>query len=282
MPPIAARHTGFAIPAPGPCDAADMNERNRARERMLRRRRRTVLLVTLLALVLAGWTWRAGPGPKARAGDSALRQSSVRTTHASAARHSPSPKPTPGPSASTAAPQSGLTTAASGRLVVVPGTSPVFGTGPVKRFAVEVEDGLDDDAEGFAAFVVRTLSDARSWTSPRALSLQRVDSGPVAFRVTLASPHTVDRYCAPLDTNSYTSCYDGRGRAMLNVTRWRTGVPWYAGDMTTYREYMVNHEVGHALGHHHAYCSGPGGLAPVMQQQTLGMQGCRHNAWPYP
>ena len=60
------------------------------------------------------------------------------------------------------------------------------------------------------------------------------------------------------------------GDVVLNAWRWHEGATAYAGDLASYRIYMVNHEVGHALGNGHQPCPGPGQLAPVMQQQTLG------------
>ena len=45
---------------------------------------------------------------------------------------------------------------------------------------------------------------------------------------------------------------------------------------------VINHETGHWLGLGHAYCSGPGQLAPIMQQQSIDMQGCQINSWPLP
>jgi predicted Zn-dependent protease len=101
------------------------------------------------------------------------------------------------------------------------------------------------------------------------------------FRVTLVSPGSMERYCPGVGTGGYTSCRYGE-RAVINLARWETAVPEYEGDTATYREYVVNHEVGHALGHGHEQCPGPGRLAPVMQQQTLALAGCLKNAWPYP
>ena len=247
---------------------------------MLRRRVRTVV-IALLLIATGTWFWQRHPDATNPTGATPSAAAGVEGDAALAQRSS-SPRASVDVAPVNPTSSSRYVVAGSGRLVVVPGTSRVYGSGPLRRYMVEVESGIGEDGAAFAAFVEQTLADPRSWGHNGAMSLQRVDHGPVAFRVTLASPRTVDRYCAPLTTNGYTSCYDSRGRAMLNQARWETGVPWYANDLTTYRQYMINHEVGHALGHGHVNCPRPWAPAPAMQQQTLGMQGCRPNAWPYP
>jgi Protein of unknown function (DUF3152) len=174
----------------------------------------------------------------------------------------------------------------AGTLSVVDGSSPVYGTGPLERFVVEVEDGTGVDGAQFAAAVESTLGDPRSWGSGGQLSFQRVGAAEAAagdydFRVSLVSPGSMETWCPGVGTGGYTSCRYGE-RAVINLARWETAVPDYAGDIATYRLYVVNHEVGHALGHGHEQCPGPGQVAPVMEQQTLGLQGCVKNAWPYP
>jgi hypothetical protein len=173
-----------------------------------------------------------------------------------------------------------------GSVSVVDGTSHVAGTGPLKRFIVEVEDGIDVAGDGFATAVEATLSDPRSWGAGGRMSFQRVGAAQAAahdfdFRVTLVSPGNMETYCPGVGTGGYTSCRYG-DRAVINLARWATAVPDYQGDITTYRLYVVNHEVGHVLGNGHQACPGPGLTAPVMQQQTLGLQGCVKNPWPYP
>jgi hypothetical protein len=173
-----------------------------------------------------------------------------------------------------------------GTLSVVDSSSGVMGTGPLKRFIVELEDGTDVDGPGFAAAVEQTLADPRSWGHGGTMSFQRVGAAEAAaghfdFKVTLVSPGHMEAFCPGVGTGGYTSCRYGN-RAVINLARWATAVPDYQGDVATYRPYVINHEVGHVLGHGHEQCPGPGRLAPVMQQQTLGLQGCVKNAWPFP
>lgn len=174
----------------------------------------------------------------------------------------------------------------AGTVSVVHGTSPVLGSGPLRRFVVEVEDGIGVDGATFAAAVETTLADPRSWGNGGRTAFQRVGVAEEAasrydFKVTLISPGSMETYCPGVGTGGYTSCRYGE-RAVVNLARWATAVPHYDGDVATYRHYVVNHEVGHILGNGHVACPGPGQLAPTMQQQTLGLDGCVRNAWPYP
>jgi hypothetical protein len=146
-----------------------------------------------------------------------------------------------------------------------------------RRLLVQVEGGLRVERHDFARWVEGTLADRRSWGVP----IARVDGGRVDLRVVLARPDTTDRMCAPLVTNGIFSC-GTRGAAVLNVRRWQEGASSWEGDLRGYRRYLVNHEVGHLLGHDHVGCPAPGAPAPVMMQQTKGVGACRPNGWPRP
>ncbi|WP_308121866.1 DUF3152 domain-containing protein, partial [Actinotalea ferrariae] len=172
-------------------------------------------------------------------------------------------------------------TAASGTLVVVPGSEPPpASAATVRTVRVEVEAGLEVDGTLFAQTVMATLNDPRGWGADGSVAFARTD-GAADLRVVLASPDLVDTMCAPLDTVGLYSC--GRnGHAALNHTRWVQGTPEFGADRTLYRQYLVNHEVGHLLGNPHVECPGPGQLAPLMQQQTVGVAPCVPNGWPFP
>jgi hypothetical protein len=193
----------------------------------------------------------------------------------------PNPKGSPGDEMAQGEAEVGPTSyEGDGRLEVVPGSSKVSGPGEVTTFMVEVERGLDVDPEQFAAEVERTLFDERGWSADGALAFQRVDSGDPSFRVALASPDETDELCYAYDTNGRYSCHQD-GRAVLNVMRWFEGARAYRDDLESYRRYLVNHEVGHAIGHSaHAFCPAEGEPAPVMMQQTKGVAPCEPNPWP--
>ncbi|MFL6205365.1 MAG: DUF3152 domain-containing protein [Acidimicrobiales bacterium] len=171
---------------------------------------------------------------------------------------------------------------ATDRFLAAPGGSPVVGSGPLRTYVVEVEEGIPIDPAEFAAAVDATLADQRGWTALGDVSLRRVaaEEAP-SFRVRLATPATVDAHCAPLQTAGIYSCRQGAD-VMINVRRWLLGAAESQLSLEDYRHYVISHEVGHALGHGHAACPGPGVIAPVMLQQTKGLGGCRPNPWPYP
>ena len=161
--------------------------------------------------------------------------------------------------------------------------APVIGRGgKLLRFRVAVENGIDGVApDEFAAAVTTTLGDPRSWIAGGQWRLQLVGPGqPHDFTVHLVTPATRDKLCGD-GYDRYTSCRNGNN-VVLNVARWADGIPGYGAGLDTYRQYMVNHETGHRLGHGHERCPAPGQPAPVMEQQTLGLHGCVANAWPYP
>jgi hypothetical protein len=171
--------------------------------------------------------------------------------------------------------------AGTGELTVVPGSSQPPGSGRRIDVAVSVEGGLDVDPARFAEFVMSTLNDPRGWTHDDWTFARTDDEAAADVIVVLASPSTSAAMCRPLVTGGRLSCREGR-RTILTWYRWVNGTQDYGEDRTAYRTYVVNHEVGHFLGHGHQQCPGRGELAPVMMQQTKGLKGCLPNPWPYP
>ncbi|TCB97146.1 DUF3152 domain-containing protein [Micromonospora zingiberis] len=155
------------------------------------------------------------------------------------------------------------------------------GSGRLLRYRVAIERDIDGiPPTDFAAEVTEILSDPQGWTAGGQWRLRRVGAGQRHdFTIYLATPRTRDLLCQ--DTpDGYTSCRNG-DRVVLNVARWVKGAPAFGTDLAHYRQYLVNHEVGHRLGMGHELCPGRGRPAPVMQQQTLGLHGCTANGLPY-
>jgi hypothetical protein len=180
----------------------------------------------------------------------------------------------------------------SGAFTTVPGHQAAPGRGKVMRFRVDVEKGLPLDARLFSDAVFATLNDPRSWGHGGTMTFERVSSGPADIVITLASPGTTAKWCAKsgLDTTVDNVSCDAAStpRTMINAYRWAQGAATYGPDrMHAYRQMLINHEVGHRLGHDHVGCPRQGAPAPVMMQQTkfLSLDGgptCKPNPWPFP
>ncbi|MEV4658135.1 DUF3152 domain-containing protein [Micromonospora sp. NPDC049301] len=235
--------------------------------RMRRRRRRSLLLALFLVAVAAvGVTLARGGEPPTQA---------PVTTHGRMGHGGgvdAHPAPTSYPSVG------------AGRFTAADGGTEVHGEdGPLRRYRVAVERGTGQDADAFAATVDEVLADPRSWIASGELRVQRVaDAAAADFTIYLATPVTSEQMCAEggLTTERYTSCRLP-GQVIINLARWLEAVPDYGAALETYRTYVINHEVGHEFGEEHEACPGPGEPAPVMQQQTYGLEGCVANAWPY-
>lgn len=148
------------------------------------------------------------------------------------------------------------------------------------RYRVEVRTSAGDVGT-FAEVVDQTLSDPRGWVRA-GFRLVRDDAG-APYRLVLAEGPEVDDLCRPYDTYGKYSCQNGPVVA-LNADRWRTATPEWTGDLATYRQMLVNHEVGHLLGQHHptSQCPARGQPAPIMAQQSTELDGCQPNPWPLP
>jgi hypothetical protein len=145
-----------------------------------------------------------------------------------------------------------------------------------------VENGINIDPEAAAGVVQSVLGDKRGWTADGRDTFQLVSSGSYDFTVKIASPDTVDRICGAggLNTKGEVNCDVGK-QVVVNSKRWLTGSPEFNGPLADYRALIINHEVGHRIGHGHETCPGKGKPAPAMMQQIYGLKGCTANAWPY-
>jgi hypothetical protein len=79
------------------------------------------------------------------------------------------------------------------------------------------------------------------------------------------------------------SCADSNTNTIyININLWRKGSSKSKLNLEDYRTYLINHEVGHILGKQHIDKNTlkPRTKAPVMIQQTLGINDCIPNCWP--
>ncbi len=140
----------------------------------------------------------------------------------------------------------------------------------------DVEANFSD----FKAKVAETLNDSRGWARA-GLKFVEVSNGQ-DVNVILSDPASLG---ATAGCSSELSCTTWANQVIINDVRWREGTDASrAGGMSTrdYQHMVVNHEMGHWLGHYsHVEGCDAGGPAPIMLQQSTGLRGCdSFNAWP--
>ncbi|MEV7280699.1 DUF3152 domain-containing protein [Streptomyces sp. NPDC093111] len=261
-------------------------------------------ITTVLAIVVAGQVAEGEKDgtPQSRSADgSADRADAAHQASRSDARDAPARDDTPAKPVPAAPPTYEQLMArqfpidpklkGSAEFAPVPGFDKAPGKGRKIRYRVDVEKGLGLDGALFAQAVQKTLNDRRSWAGDGEMTFERISTGEPEFVVTLASPGTTGEWCkkSGLDTTVDNVSCDSAStqRVMINAFRWAQGsVTFGPKAMHAYRQMLINHEVGHRLGHGHVSCGTRGALAPVMQQQTksLDIDGikCRPNPWVHP
>lgn len=152
---------------------------------------------------------------------------------------------------------------------------------PINRtvqYSIGVRGTLMLSEEAFKTRVQQILDDPRGW-SRLGVKFELVASGGL-FTVVLSEAAQVPSFGAPCDTEY--NCNVGN-YVIVNENRWlQATAPWRdaGGSVANYQHLVINHELGHWLGHGHPACPAAGDAAPVMMQQSLDLGGCKFHAWP--
>ena len=153
--------------------------------------------------------------------------------------------------------------------------------GPVKvTYNTEIWGTVNADFADFKTKVAETLNDSRGWV--RAGVTFTEVTGPADFTIILSDPAHLE---ALPGCSGELSCTTWSNQVIINDLRWLYGTTASNAAGVSTRDYqhmVVNHEVGHWLGHYnHIESCSNGGPAPIMLQQSTGLRGCdSFNSWP--
>lgn len=131
------------------------------------------------------------------------------------------------------------------------------------------------------AKLASVYSDSRGWSLGGVNTFTEVTSG-CGMIVWLTAADQMPSFGSICDSTWSCTVYPN---VILNFDRWRFASPAWnggGGSLDDYRTMVINHETGHWLGFGHRFCQGAGQQAPVMQQQSINLQGCAANPWPLP
>lgn len=140
--------------------------------------------------------------------------------------------------------------------------------------------GLNDSVlADFRLKLAATLGDVRGWNDKGRIAFIYDEAG-CQMHNWLAASSAMTGFGSICD--AYYSC-TVYPNVIINYDRWNGATdPWNAQRLSIedYRSMVINHEGGHWLGFGHVTCPGAGQPAPVMQQQSVALDGCAFNPWP--
>lgn len=156
--------------------------------------------------------------------------------------------------------------------------APVAGSSRTVTYTVTTKGATKSNLAEFASQANQSLNDPRGW-GQLGLKFQQVSIGG-SFHLILSEASQVPSFSS--GCSAEWSCRVGVS-VIINDDRWQSATSAWnnaGGGIRDYRHMVINHEVGHWLGHGHVSCGAPGAPAPVMLQQSIDLQGCRFNPWP--
>ena len=250
--------------------------------RVLNWGRIALVIAAVVALVAVVFGVRAVSAPVEKAGAPTIAVPAPSGTRFTSPSPTPSATGTESPSSSASASPSASPTKsikASGDFDWATTTAAASGSqGTLYRYAVAVESSAKLKVNSVAGDIAGVLNDPRSWTGDGDVRFALVSQAKAEVKVYLASTKTASSLCDGDGEAGYT-CVVG-DTVVINAAQWKTAAAGYAGDLTRYREFLINHAFGHLIGKKHAECGGKGKKAPVMLQQGAGLFGCTANPWP--
>ena len=157
-------------------------------------------------------------------------------------------------------------------------SAPSRGGGRTFTYTIGTKGTTRSDLAEFSAQANETLNSSRGWAQ-LGVNFKQVSSGGM-FNLILSEASQVPTFSS--GCSAQWSCRVGVS-VIINDDRWQGGTTAWnnaGGGIRDYRHMVINHEVGHWLGHGHIPCSAPGAYAPLMLQQSIDLGGCRFNPWP--
>jgi predicted metalloprotease len=151
--------------------------------------------------------------------------------------------------------------------------------------ATKVDKNVKYSEKLFNKKVKTVLTDPKGWQRIANVkfkfvdwdALYALDTNHYKIPIRLSTYTTIKYYCG---FGNLSCCDMSSKEVWLNFSRWINGATASKLDLYKYRDYMINHEVGHALGREHVTCPEAGQKAPIMMQHTVTIGKCTPNNHP--